>query len=96
MEARDIIKRPIITEKSYRLIEDNRYTFEVDRRAAKPQIAQAIEEIFDVRVKKVNVISVPGKAKRRGRVVGRTRSWKKAIVTLHEGDSIEIFEGGQA
>ena len=96
MEAREIIVRPIITEKSYRLVEVNKYCFEVDKRAKKPQISQAVEEIFAVKVRKVNVMPVRGKMKRRGRVIGQTRSWKKAIVTLRKGDRIEIFEGSQA
>lgn len=96
MEAREIIIRPIISEKSYRLVEENKYCFEVDKRANKPQISRAVEEIFAVKVRKVNVIPVRGKMKRRGRVVGQTRSWKKAIVTLREGDRIEVFEGSQA
>ena len=96
MDSRQVIIRPIITEKSYRLIELNQYCFEVAKTARKPQIRAAVEEIFDVTVNRVNVMSVPGKQKRRGRVVGRTKDWKKAIVTLQEGDSIEVFEGGQA
>jgi len=96
MEAREIIVRPIITEKTYQLIELNKYSFEVDKRANKPQIAKAVEEIFEVKVKKVNTLPVHGKKKRRGRIEGTTRSWKKAIVTLVEGDRIEVFEGGQA
>ena len=86
--------RPVVSEKSFALMEDNRYTFEVDKRATKPQIAQAIEEIFGVTVKKVNTMNVSGKPRRVRYRAGHTRSWKKAIVTLAEGDSIDFYEGG--
>lgn len=91
MEARDIIIRPIISERSYDMIELNRYTFEVAKSARKIQIAQAVEEIFDVKVLKVNTMNVSGKPKRVRYQKGLSRSWKKAIVTLKEGDSIELF-----
>ncbi len=91
MEARDIIIRPIISERSYDMIELNRYTFEVAKSARKIQIAQAVEEIFDVKVIKVNTMNVSGKPKRVRYQKGLSRSWKKAIVTLKEGDSIELF-----
>jgi len=93
MEARDIVLRPVISEKSYDLIDKNRYTFEVDKRATKPQIARAIEEIFDVSVMAVNTMKVHGKPKRQGYTKGHRPSWKKAVVTLKEGDRIEFFEG---
>jgi len=93
MEARDIIIRPIISEKSYDQIEQNRYTFQVDTRATKPQIARAVHEIFDVTVTCVNTMRVHGKPKRQGYTSGHRSNWKKAIVTLKEGDSIEFFEG---
>ena len=89
-----MITRPIVSEKSFALMEDNRYTFEVDKRATKPQIARAIEEIFGVTVKKVNTMNVSGKPRRVRWRAGHTRSWKKAIVTLAEGDSIDFYEGG--
>ena len=91
MDARDIIMRPVVSEKSYEMIEHNRYTFEVDVRASKPEIAQAVEEIFKVKVTGVNTMRVPGKARRVRVVKGMTRAWKKAIVTLKEGDSIKEF-----
>lgn len=84
-EARDIIIRPIISENSMAGAEDLKYTFEVDRRANKIEIANAIEEIFDVDVDKVNTMNMKGKPKRRGLTQGRTKNWKKAIVTLKEG-----------
>lgn len=93
MNARDIIKKPVITEKSMRLMEDNKYTFIVDKRANKPEIRKAVEELFNVKVKKVNTMRVKGKTKRVRNTVGRTPEVKKAIVTLQEGDKIELFEG---
>jgi len=94
MDARSIIVRPIISEKSYAGIEHNRYTFEVDKRASKPQIADAVAEVFKVTVTKVNTMNVPGKTRRLRTSTGTTRTWKKAVVTLKEGDKIEFFEGG--
>jgi large subunit ribosomal protein L23 len=92
--ARDIILRPIISEKSYDLIEQGKYTFEVDPRARKIEIGKAIEEIFSVSVAKVNTSRVTGKKRRQGYTAGRSKDWKKAVVTLKEGDNIEFFEGG--
>ena len=90
-DPRQIILRPILTEKTYGLIEnENRYTFEVLKTATKPQIAQAIEEIFGVTVLKVNTMNVTGKPRRVRFQIGKTRNWKKAIVALKAGDSIEI------
>jgi large subunit ribosomal protein L23 len=89
----DIIIRPIITEKSNSLMEHNKYTFEVHRAANKIQIRQAVEQVFKVKVMSVHTINVPPKPKRRGALVGRTRTWKKAIVALSEGQRIEFFEG---
>ncbi|NLC53509.1 MAG: 50S ribosomal protein L23 [Firmicutes bacterium] len=93
MDPRDIIKKPIVTEKSTRLMEMNKYTFVVDRRANKIQIKEAIETIFNVRVLDVNTMQMLGKMKRMGRHEGRRPSWKKAIVTLEPGSRIEFFEG---
>jgi len=90
----DLIIRPIITEESMNDMAFGKYTFEVDRRANKSEIKKAVEEIFDVKVKKVNTMNILGKEKRMGVHVGRRPSWKKAIVTLTEdSDSIEFFEG---
>jgi large subunit ribosomal protein L23 len=91
MDARNIIVRPIISEKSYRMIEHNRYTFEVAKEASKIEIGKAVEEIFDVTVLKVNTMRVSGKPRRVRYAMGLTKSWKKAIVTLQDGDSIEMF-----
>ena len=93
--AYDIIKRPIITEKSMAEIADKKYTFEVAKDANKIEIAKAVEEIFGVKVAKVNTLNVQGKIKRTGRYpAGRTASWKKAMVTLTaDSKTIEFFEG---
>ena len=94
MDARDIIKRPVITEKSTDLMtSENKYTFLVDLRANKTQIKSAIEEIFNVKVEKVNTVRVRGKIRRMGRYEGRRPDYKKAIVTLADGHSIEVIEG---
>ena len=92
--AYDIIKRPIITEQSMEQTEMKRYTFEVAKTANKIEIAKAIEEIFGVKVAKVNTLNMQGKAKRMGRYPeGRRPHWKKAIVTLTpDSKSIELFE----
>ena len=93
MQAHDIIIRPIVSEKSYDLMELNRYTFEVLKAAKKEQIAQAITEIFGVTVTKVNTMNVSGKPRRLRYNKGLSRSWKKAIVTLKDGDTIDLFAG---
>ena len=93
--AYDIIKRPIITEQSMADTEMKRYTFEVAKSANKIEIAKAVEQIFGVKVVRVNTLTVKPKTKRVRYVAGKTRSWKKAIVTLAEGDTIEVF-GNQA
>ena len=87
-----IILGPVISEKSYDLIEHNKYTFRVDPRARKPAIARAVEDIFSVDVVGVNIIKTRSKPKRRGMVQGRTSAGKKAIVELSEGQKIEFFE----
>lgn len=92
-QARDIIIKPIITEKSMGQMEDNKYTFKVSKKATKIDIKRAVEEIFKVKVIDVRTMIIKGKMKRLGRYQGRTSDWKKAIVTLQEGDTIEIFEG---
>lgn len=93
MDARDIIKRPIVTEKSTDLMAENKYTFEVDLRATKTQVKFAVEEVFKVKVKQVNTARVKGKLRRQGRHAGYTSEWKKAVVTLQPGHSIEVFGG---
>lgn len=93
LSAHDIIIRPVITEKSSALMELNKYTFEVRRDVNKIQIRNAVEEAFEVKVLSVNTINVKSKPKRMGASIGRTRSWKKAIVSLPQGQRIEFFEG---
>lgn len=89
----DVIRRPVITEKSNLLSDDNnQYVFEVDRRANKLQVREAIELIFDKKVAKVRTMMMPAKRGRRGRKwYIRSRQWKKAVVTLEEGEQIELF-----
>lgn len=91
--ADEIILRPIISERSMDLVEENKYAFFVDKRANKIEIKKAVEELFNVEVVKVNTVNIPGKKKRLGRNEGRTPNRKKAIVTLKGSDKIEIFEG---
>ncbi len=89
-----ILRRPLVTEKGNILRdENNEYLFEVAMDANKIRIRQAVEELFDVKVKEVRTAIVRGKNKRVGRHVGKRPNWKKAVVSLREGDSIEIFEG---
>lgn len=92
MNFHQIIRRPLLTEKNTLLMESNKYSFEVSREATKPQIKRAIEHIFSVTVLNVHTMNMRGKKRRRGREFGYTRSWKKAIVTLQEEDTIDIFE----
>ena len=93
MNAHQIIIRPLITEKNTNLMALGKYCFEVDRTANKHQIRHAVEEIFSVTVVKVHTMNLRGKLRRRGQKLGYTADWKKAIVTLAEGDRIELFEG---
>jgi large subunit ribosomal protein L23 len=95
VNARTVIVRPVVSEKSYALLAANKYTFRVHERAHKTQIRQAVEEIFGVRVEGVQTMSVKSKPKRRGYTSGKTRRWKKAVVQLHPEDSIELFEGSE-
>lgn len=93
MDSRQVIIRPVVSEKSYALIAQNKYTFRVHPEAHKTEIRSAIEEIFDVNVVDVKTMKLRPKPKRRGYTSGRTRGWKKAIVELAPGDRIELFEG---
>ena len=89
-----ILEKPLVTEKSAQaLAETNRVTFRVKRSANKRQVKEAVEQIFSVTVRHVNTLVVKGKYKRQGRSVGKTQTWKKAIVLLAKGDKIDIFEG---
>jgi large subunit ribosomal protein L23 len=93
LNPRQVVIAPVVSEKSYSLIEDNKYSFRVHSKAHKTQIRQAVEELFDVKVEAVNIVKVRPKPKRRGWTRGQKPGWKKAIVQLREGDRIEIFEG---
>jgi large subunit ribosomal protein L23 len=95
MDARNVVIRPVISEKSYALIAEGKYTFRVNDRAHKTQISHAVEEIFSVKVARVRTAKVRSKPKRRGLHQGRTRAWKKAIVQLAPGERIELFEGAE-
>lgn len=95
MDAHNVIIRPVVSERSYSKMEENKYTFEVAKNANKYQIKDAVEELFNVKVTRVNTLAVKPKTKRVRYVAGKTRTWKKAVVTLREGDAIEIF-GSQA
>ena len=94
MDPRDIILAPVVPEKSVGVLSENKYTFRVVKSANKIQIAKAVEEIFGVKVAKVNTISMKGHLRRQGRSEGYTASWKKAVVTLtHDSKTIEFFDG---
>lgn len=96
MDARNVIIRPVISEKSYALIAEGKYTFRVADRAHKTQIAQAVQQIFGVQVVGVRTSKVRAKPKRRGVHAGKSRAWKKAIVQVSPGERIELFEGAAA
>jgi large subunit ribosomal protein L23 len=94
MDAYRIVKRALVTEKStIERDQNNKYVFEVDRRANKIEVGKAIEKAFNVKVLEVRVMNVPGKKKRVGKIIGEKRAWKKAIITLAPESRIEIFEG---
>ncbi len=95
MHASQVILAPIVSEKSYAASTHGTYTFRVHSDAHKTQIRQAVEELFDVKVTRVNVIKVQAKPKRRGLFKGTRQGWKKAVVQVRAGDTIEIFEGAQ-
>lgn len=93
MELTEVLRRPIITEKSNAMMAEGKYTFEVARRATKPEIRRAVETLFKVPVTEVRTIAMTGKQRRQGRNVGYRPDWKKAIVTVADGKTIEFFEG---
>jgi large subunit ribosomal protein L23 len=95
LSSRDILLAPVVSEKSYGLIEEGKYSFRVHPDAHKTQIRQAVEELFEVKVVAVNVSKVQPKPKRRGQVRGTKQGWKKAVVQLRKGDEIQIFQGAQ-
>ena len=95
LHPNEILIAPIVSEKSYSKIVERKYTFRVHKNAHKTQIRQAVEELFSVKVVRVNVVKVAAKPKRRGLYRGTRPGWKKAVVQLRAGDTIEIFEGAQ-
>ena len=95
LHPNEVLLAPVVSEKSYGLIEDRKYSFKVHQDAHKTQIRQAVEELFHVHVIAVNVIKVQSKPKRRGLIRGTRPGWKKAYVRLRAGDTIEVFEGAQ-
>ena len=95
LHPNEVLLAPVVSEKSYSLIEDRKYSFRVHKDAHKTQIRQAVEQLFGVKVLAVNIVQVPSKPKQRNYIKGRRPGWKKAIVQLRDGDTIEIFEGAQ-
>lgn len=93
MQVYEVLRRPIVTEKTSFQAAQGHYTFEVDRRANKMRIKEAVERAFGVKVVAVNTCNMPGKPRRWGRRTSHTPAWKKAVVTLAEGQHIELFEG---
>lgn len=92
-DPRDLLIRPIVTEKTSAMMQDNKYTFQVPLNANKTEIRQAVEKIYNVKVVNVYTVRVSGKTKRMGRYEGKTSDYKKAIVKLAEGNTITLFEG---
>ena len=95
LHPNEVLLAPVVSEKSYSLIDDRKYSFKIHPDAHKTQVRQAVEELFDVKVEGVNIVKVQSKPKRRGMHKGMQPGWKKAIVQLAEGETIEIFEGAQ-
>ena len=95
LHPNEVLLAPVVSEKSYSLITDRKYTFRVHKDAHKTQVRQAVEELFDVKVQKVNIVKVQSKPKRRGLIRGTRPGWKKAVVQLREGEEIQIFQGAQ-
>jgi large subunit ribosomal protein L23 len=95
LTARQVLIAPVVSEKSYSMIEERKYSFRVHEDAHKTQVRQAVEELFEVKVVAVNISKVQSKPKRRGLARGKKQGWKKAIVQVREGDEIQIFQGAQ-
>jgi large subunit ribosomal protein L23 len=95
LHPNEVLLAPVVSEKSYSYIGQNKYTFKVHQDAHKTQVRQAVEELFDVKVTNVNIVKVQPKPKRRGMFRGTRPGWKKAIVQVRQGDTIEIFQGAQ-
>jgi large subunit ribosomal protein L23 len=95
LHPNEILLAPVVSEKSYSQIADRKYTFKVHQNAHKTQVRQAVEQLFDVQVARVNIVKVQPKPKRRGAFKGTRQGWKKAIVLLQPGNTIEFFTGAQ-
>ena len=95
LHPNEVLLAPVVSEKSYNLIEERKYAFKIHPDAHRTQVRQAVEELFDVHVERVNILKVQPKPKRRGLIKGVRPGWKKAIVQIREGETIPIFEGAQ-
>ena len=95
LHPQEVLISPVVSEKSYAEIDNGKYSFRVHADAHKTQVRQAVEELFDVKVERVNIVKVAAKPKRRGLHRGARPGWKKAVVQLRAGDTIEIFQGAQ-
>jgi large subunit ribosomal protein L23 len=96
LHPNEVLLAPVVSEKSYNLIDERKYAFKIHPDAHRTQVRQAVEELFDVHVERVNILKVQPKPKRRGLIKGVRPGWKKAIVQIREGETIPIFEGAQA
>ena len=96
LHPNEVLLAPVLSEKSYNLIDERKYAFRIHPDAHRTQVRQAVEELFDVHVERVNILKVQPKPKRRGMIKGVRPGWKKAIVQVREGETIPIFEGAQA
>ena len=91
LQPNEVLLAPVVSEKSYNLIEERKYAFKIHPDAHRTQVRQAVEQLFDVHVERVNILKVQAKPKRRGLIKGTRPGWKKAIVKLHPGQEIELF-----
>ncbi len=96
LHPNEVLLAPVVSEKSYNLIDQRKYAFRIHPDAHRTQVRQAVEQLFDVHVERVNILKVQAKPKRRGLIKGTRPGWKKAIVQVREGETIPIFEGAQA
>lgn len=96
LHPNEVLLAPVVSEKSYNLIDQRKYAFKIHPDAHRTQVRQAVEQLFDVHVERVNILKVQAKPKRRGLIKGTRPGWKKAIVQVREGETIPIFEGAQA
>ena len=96
LHLNEVLLAPVVSEKSYNLIDERKYAFKIHPDAHRTQVRQAVEQLFDVHVERVNILKVQPKPKRRGMIKGTRPGWKKAIVQVREGETIPIFEGAQA